>query len=210
MSYQNQMSLIKPSLYFIVNSFSSLDRMILSTLVFISAVLSVSAKKLSKIPVPIQAPVITQAPEQIRLTFTADSTATTMGIYWVTSNKTTNDYVATVQYGLTPSTMTQSVTGSNDNYTAFKILSPSIHFATMTGLKPSTFYWYKVGSPVYGWSITYNFTTRPVDGDITSYPVTWIAYGDMGISNSEATAALTAKKIQSGEASFITHAVSFF
>jgi phosphodiesterase/alkaline phosphatase D-like protein len=175
--------------------------LIISTLVF-----SEAKTLLTKIPVPLEAPAVTQAPEQIRLTFTLDATASTTGIYWTTSNKTTDDYVATVQYGLTESSMTQGVTGSNDNYTAFNIKSPSIHFATMTGLKPSTFYWYKVGSPVYGWSINLNFTTRPVDGDASRYPITWIAYGDMGISNSQATADLTAKKIQSGEASFITHA----
>lgn len=179
--------------------------MTMSTL-FSLVIASASALTLSKIPVPVVAPVVTQAPEQIRLTFTRDATASTMGIYWVTSNKTSDDYLATVQYGLTQSSMTSSVTGTNDNYTAFKIMSPSIHFATMTGLKASTFYWYRVGSPVYGWSIDYNFTTRPVDGDTSRYPITWAAYGDMGISNSQATADLTAKKIQSGEASFITHA----
>lgn len=38
------------------------------------------------------------------------------------------------------------------------------------------------------------------------YPFSFLAYGDMGISNSEPTAALTAKMIQDGDAAFIVHA----
>ena len=87
----------------------------------------------------------------------------------------------------------------------FNIKSPSIHNVLLTDLTPSTFYWYKVGSPVYGWSIAYNFTSKQKAGDAT-YPITWLAYGDMGISNSQNTADFTAKLIRSGEASFITHA----
>jgi hypothetical protein len=149
-----------------------------------------------------------QVPEQVRLTFTADADATTMGIYWATSNKTADDYVATVQYGLTPDALTMTVTGSNDNYTTptgIKIASPSLHFAVMTGLKPATFYSYRVGCPAYGFSIVYNFTSRPVTG-AAPYPITWLAYGDMGISNSQNTADFTAALIASGEAQFITHA----
>jgi len=40
----------------------------------------------------------TQLPEQIRLTFTADPSQ--MGVYWVTSNSTGDDYVPTVRYGV--------------------------------------------------------------------------------------------------------------
>lgn len=40
----------------------------------------------------------TQIPEQVRLTFT--SSPTEMGVYWVTSNSTGDDYVPTVNYGV--------------------------------------------------------------------------------------------------------------
>jgi hypothetical protein len=107
-------------------------------------------------------------------------------------------------YGPTADKMDLVATGSNNNYTVFNIKSPSLHFVVLTDLTPSAFVWYKVGSPVYGWSIAYNFTVKPAAGP--TYPLTWLAYGDMGISNSQNTADFTAKLIRSGEASFITHA----
>ena len=91
------------------------------------------------------------------------------------------------------------------SYTAFTIKSPSLHFAVLTGLAPLTRYYYAVGSPTYGWSGVFTFVSAPTTGP-DAYPVTWLAYGDMGISNSENTARLTAQLIQSGAASFITHA----
>ena len=157
----------------------------------------------SRAPAARAAPlVVTQAPEQIRLTFTNSDSE--MGVYFVTSNKTSDDYVATVMYGPSESKMDLVATGSNSNYTVFNIKSPSLHFVVLPELTPGAFVWYKVGSPVYGWSINYNFTVKPAAGP--QYPLTWLAYGDMGISNSENTAALTAKLIRSGEAQFITHA----
>ena len=107
-------------------------------------------------------------------------------------------------YGPTEDKMDLVMTGSNSNYTVFNIKSPSLHFVVLPDLTPSSFVWYKVGSPVYGWSINYNFTVKPAAGP--TYPLTWLAYGDMGISNSQDTADFTAKLIRSGEASFITHA----
>lgn len=92
------------------------------------------------------------------------------------------------------------------NYTAFKLKSPSLHFATVTNLKPNTFYSYQVGDPSYGYSILYNFTTAPVTGSLDSFPISFLAYGDMGVSNSQATANFTAQKIRNGEAAYILHA----
>jgi len=104
-----------------------------------------------------------------------------------------------------PSPFARPASRSRPLRQVFNIKSPSIHNVLLTDLTPSTFYWYKVGSPVYGWSIAYNFTSKQKAGDAT-YPITWLAYGDMGISNSQNTADFTAALIQSGEAQFITHA----
>jgi hypothetical protein len=98
----------------------------------------------------------------------------------------------------------------NTNYTAFRILSSSLHYTTLTKLTPSTLYYYKVGDAAApptssAWSSVYSFTTAPALG-APSYPVSFLAYGDMGISNSQATANLTAKLIQSQAAQFIVHA----
>lgn len=162
----------------------------------------VHKSRAGRAPAPVA---VTQAPEQVRLAFTnADDE---MGVYWATSNKTEDDYVATVMYGPTPDKMDMVATGSSSNYTVFLVKSPSLHFAVLKDLTPSTFYWYKVGSPVYGWSIAFNFTSKQKAGDAT-YPITWLAYGDMGISNSQNTAAFTAALIQSQQAQFITHGKS--
>jgi hypothetical protein len=97
-----------------------------------------------------------------------------------------------------------SAPASNSNYTAFTLKSPSLHFATMTGLAPSTQYFYRVGDPSAGWSDTHAFTTAPPVGP-AAYPVNFLTYGDMGVSNSEDTAALTAQLLAAGEATFIVH-----
>ena len=52
----------------------------------------------------------------------------------------------------------------------------------------------------------YNFTTAPPIGSTENYPISFLAYGDMGISNSQDTATFTAEKIRNGEAQYIIHA----
>ncbi len=106
---------------------------------------------------------------------------------------------------LSAGSLTHTAYGTNTNYTAFNIKSPSLHFAVMTGLTPSSSYYYRVGNDQYGWSSVFPFTSAPSVGDTSIYPISFITYGDMGISNSEHTANLTAKLIQSGQASFILH-----
>jgi hypothetical protein len=97
-------------------------------------------------------------------------------------------------------------TGLNDNYTSYGILSYSLHYVDLTGLTPSTLYYYRVGSDEYGWSAPSTFTTQPPVGDKAVYPLSFIAYGDMGIEHSNWTAALTAEMLAKGQASFIIHA----
>jgi hypothetical protein len=102
-----------------------------------------------------------------------------MLVYWVTSNKTTSDYSPTLMYGPNPNTLSSFAAGSNTNYTAFGLRSPSLHVATATGLTPATMYWYRVGDPQYGWSDLLNFTSAPALGSAAAYPINFIAYGTM-------------------------------
>jgi len=140
-------------------------------------------------------------PEQIRLAL--GNHWDEMVVSWATSNTTTPaGYAPTVQWGV--ASLSSSAAGQSTNYTAFNIRSPFIHRATMTRLQPLTRYTYRVGSDAGGWSVAASFTSGPGAKD-KAYPFTFLAYGDMGISNSEATAALTAAKVGSGEAAFIIH-----
>ena len=109
------------------------------------------------------------------------------------------------QFGPSPAALKYSAPASNANYSAFDIRSPSLHVAVLTGLSTSTLYYYRVGADAGGWSPVFTFTTAPARGE-RAYPVTFLAYGDMGISNSQATANLTARLLREGAAQFTLHA----
>lgn len=143
-------------------------------------------------------------PEQIRLAFTHDPTQ--MLVAFATSNVSTPvGYQGVIQYGPNSNSLSSVAPTTSSNYTAFNITSFSLHYGVITGLSTATQYCYRVGSDDGGWSSTYHFTTAPQVGE-AAYPISWIAYGDMGVSNSEPTAKLTAQLIQGGQAQFITHA----
>jgi hypothetical protein len=132
-----------------------------------------------------------------------------MLVFWATNNETTlPTYAGVVQYGTSPSSLSNSaLAGPNTNYTAFGILSPSLRHATITNLIPSTFYYYRVGDASTSsgtFSEVYNFTAAPVTGK-SSYPISFLTYGDMGVLHSQNTANLTAALLSAGQASFIVH-----
>lgn len=149
-------------------------------------------------------PAATFAPEQIRLAHTQVDTE--MAVHWATSNLTNDDYQGVVQWGPDAGSLTFSAAATLQlNYTAFTIKSPSLHFATMTGLAHQTQVFYRVGSLTQGWSPIYNFTSSRALGT-KSYPFSFVTFGDMGISYSNWTAALLAKMSQDGELDLIVHA----
>ena len=99
------------------------------------------------------------------------------------------------------------VAADNAQYTqAFgvPIKSVMMHRAKLTGLACGTFYTYSVGDGTAD-SPSLNFTTAPPVGP-AAYPVRFIAYADMGISNSENTAAMVSDFVNAGKASFVIHA----
>lgn len=53
-----------------------------------------------------------------------------------------------------------------------------IHYATLTGLKPSTAYYYSVGSNANGFSDVYRFLTAAPPGPARGFD--WLVVGDMG------------------------------
>ena len=84
-----------------------------------------------------------------------------------------------------------------------------LHMATMEGLVPGQDYYYSIDGEKSGCGSTppQLFTAPKVVGDAsTAYPFTMLAYADMGISNSQYTAAFIADKVSSQKVDVIIHA----
>jgi len=84
-----------------------------------------------------------------------------------------------------------------------------IHRVLLTGLTPSTVYWYRVGDPNWDWSThNFNFTTAPLlnsSSDPRQYKM--IAFGDMGASDvSDVNIFQIQKLAQASEIGLILHA----
>lgn len=142
------------------------------------------------------------APEQVRLSFTRSTGA--MHVHWATHNTSTPaDYAGVVQWG--EMVLTNEAPAVSSSYTIWGYHASHLHNAVMEGLHESTVYFYRVGSERDGWSPAFNFSTAPPAGT-GSYPVSFIAYGDMGVLHSQNTVALAAQMLRRGDASFIIHA----
>lgn len=105
-------------------------------------------------------------PEQVHLSLAAKDRSQ-MAVTWVTLNAT----ASVVQYGLSKDALTKSVEGTVDTYTASGWVG-TIHRALMTGLRPSTTYFYRVGDPASSapWSEIFSFTTL-TPGQTVTYAV---------------------------------------
>jgi len=127
-----------------------------------------------------------EEPVHIHLAFT--DRIDQMFVNYLTNSSQT---LPSCQYGLDPSALTSTKTGTSITYKAsdmceeiatitgpHNFIDPGvIHTVVMEDLRPSTTYYYRVGNDVDGWSSIYSFLTRPVDEDAT---VNIVAYGDMG------------------------------
>jgi len=80
-----------------------------------------------------------------------------MVIDWVTEDDTAT---STVKYGLNTNNLNMRATGSSSSYVFIVYISPSLHTATLTQLKPATRYYYQVGDDTGGWSDVFYFDTE--------------------------------------------------
>ena len=137
-------------------------------------------------PTPPPGPGGACAPSQIFINY-AESPSQ-MRVSWATTCKAGSE----VNYGLSPGSLTQTVTGTASTYDFGSYTSPYLHHATLTGLTPNTQYFYTVGDATSGVSAVINFTAHPgVGADVTGpggMPWAMAIIGDLGqTSNSVST-----------------------
>lgn len=148
---------------------------------------------------------MTFPPEQIRHGFTNNSAC--LNFFWATSNTTAADYEPVAMWGYKKGALTNTVAGASTQYVAFDILSSKLHNVTVCGLQPYTQLYWSVGdaSPSqYGMSAEYPALSRPLDGARNVYPLSFLVYGDMGVSNSENTAKLLGDRAQGNVPGYLT------
>jgi hypothetical protein len=104
-----------------------------------------------------------------------------------------SQYTPQCQYGLSPTSLSFHQTGITITYKASdmcegkaNITGPQnfidpgyMHTMLLEDLRPSTTYYYRVGTDEHGWSDVYSFTNRP---DNKEEEVYIIAYGDLGLA----------------------------
>ena len=105
-----------------------------------------------------------------------------------------------VQYGLSPSALTNTAAASSqavnmNNWAAV------MNQAVMTSLTPNTTYYYRVGSDAAGWSQVYDFINQPARNGGAIYAV----YADFGYKNDESLSALIADA-NAGGFDYVVHA----
>jgi hypothetical protein len=97
-------------------------------------------------------------------------------VFFISSRVTSTNDSTVVNYGLSASSLPLVASGRTITYSAGG-WAGFIHYATLTGLKPSSTYFYTVGSNANGFTDVYHFETRPAVG---AYPLDWVVIGDMG------------------------------
>jgi hypothetical protein len=114
-----------------------------------------------------------------------------MYVSYLTSS---SQYIPQCQYGLSRKSLSFRQSGTTTTYKASDmcegiadIIAPQffidpgyMHTILLKGLRPSTTYYYLVGTDEHGWSDVYSFTNRPANEGEDVYI---IAYGDMGVEN---------------------------
>lgn len=111
-------------------------------------------------------------------------------------NSGSNASTPVVRYGSSATSLTMSATGSSSTFTVedtcFKDsplpkqwIDPGYqHDVVLSGLSPSTTYFYQYGNADECWSDVFNFTSAALVGD-TTQPTLFVATADTGTSCSE-------------------------
>ena len=110
---------------------------------------------------------------------------------------------AGVQYGKSPSQLTASAVGTSFNYTPHSYQ----HVVQLPPLPASTQFFYRAGSDAAGWSRVFSFTSPRTSG--SAAPLSLAIYGDMGITNSEATVAALIEAKAAAEFDAVLHVGDF-
>jgi hypothetical protein len=118
-----------------------------------------------------------------------------------------SEFIPQCQYGLNPTLLNFNKSGTTITYTASDMcedkanvwgpqtfIDPGyMHTILLEDVRPSTTYFYRVGTDQHGWSLIYSFTNRPSNKDESVY---LIAYGDMGVSPVELGAKSTMDRVK--------------
>ena len=143
---------------------------------------------------------------QVRLSLT--HAPQEMAASWATgANSTPPAYAGVIKYGRTPSLLTMvTAVADSRNYTMCNESSPFLHYAIMSGLEDATLYYYTISEPRCGATAVFNFTSAPKIGAAAAYPFNVIAYGDMGVTNSQDTASFLTERTAAGMVQLVIHA----
>lgn len=133
-----------------------------------------------------------------------------MRVQWTSGVRDT----PTVQYGPSPDDLGHQATGTSRHYKASDLCSPPasspynfidpgfLHDTLLTGLTPSTVYYYRYGNAGH-YSDVGSFRTAPVVGSKEGF--TFITYGDMGLSTNGDIAQMVGDDLRERDISFIMH-----
>jgi hypothetical protein len=144
-------------------------------------------------------------PEQVHLSVSNDHTI--MGVSWTSLNQA----ASFVEYGLSPKALTFSNIGEyrqfteDTKYSYWNFTSSwigTLHTARMTGLKPATVYYYRVGDGGSKWSEVFEFKTiNPMQESFT-----FAIIGDMDYAeNSDTTVASLIRLVEQGRIDAVVH-----
>jgi len=150
---------------------------------------------------------VTNNPSEMMVTFITGEPITPT-VEWGEQNCNPAGPIGEVVVGTKSCNFTYSAVGTSKTYTQGS-WQGQIHNVLLTGLQPTTTYYYRVGDPYWDWSThNFNFTSAPVLNSPTDPGIYKIAaYGDMGASDaSDANIFLLQEKVQSKEIDLILHA----
>eukprot|EP01104_Vermistella_antarctica_P006901 TRINITY_DN17600_c0_g1_i1.p1 TRINITY_DN17600_c0_g1~~TRINITY_DN17600_c0_g1_i1.p1 ORF type:complete len:436 (+),score=22.24 TRINITY_DN17600_c0_g1_i1:69-1376(+) len=147
-----------------------------------------------------------EQPEQIHISW--PGIAGQMAVTWVTPGNTT-DPGSYVYYGDSPGNLSLSTSGSYHRYTAGG-WNNTIHTVVLTGLTPSSTYFYRCASfsredADNGLSPTFSFQAAPAPDDFP-LPLNVAVYGDMGTQwGSNQTVTYMTDRVTDGDVDFLLH-----